>query len=55
MIASLTTPVAYDRLATLKVLLWAGGLVLALFVILAVYALICGALAGRATHRRAQK
>lgn len=52
MIASLVEPVAYDRLATLKLLVWAGGLVLALFVILAAWCAVQGALAGRPTRRR---
>lgn len=55
MIASLVEPVTYDKLATLKALLWAGGTVLALFVILAAMCVIQGALAGRATQRRGKR
>ena len=52
MIASLIEPVTYDRMALLRVLLGAGALVLALFLILA---LLCIAQGLRHRQDRASK
>lgn len=42
LIASLVEPVTYDRLAVLKVILLAGGLILGLFLVLALACILSG-------------
>jgi len=43
------------RADLLTLIVWAGGLVLALFVLLALYALLYGALQGHLTTRRGKR